>query len=92
MAEIDPAGNPSDRRWRAAEIDLSQFAGETVFLTFKTNSLKPDPEPGNLVGWKEPAFILPKSRRPAIMAPGKKPEVFVPEAEGTRAPDPQTEG
>ena len=62
-AEIDPATNVLDRRWQIGEIDLTPFAGEMVFLTFTTQAQSADPKPEDLVGWREPVFLLPRNQR-----------------------------
>jgi hypothetical protein len=35
---VDPANNPSDRRWVPVKVDLSAYAGQQVDLIFNTNA------------------------------------------------------
>jgi hypothetical protein len=35
---VNPASNPSDRRWVPVDVDLSAYAGQAVELIFNTNS------------------------------------------------------
>jgi hypothetical protein len=35
---LNPAANPNDRKWEDLLIDLTQYAGETMELIFKTNA------------------------------------------------------
>jgi len=51
---IDPYGNPKDRVWHDFDLDLSEYAGETVELFFNTNSSLPARPPdhnGDLAVW-----------------------------------------
>lgn len=59
---VNPFGNPADRRWHDLELDLSEYAGETVTLFFNTNSSAPqrppvDNQAGDLAVWGEPRVI-----------------------------------
>ena len=62
---IDPYGNPKDRTWHEKEIDLSEYAGETVELFFNTNSSLPvgrgqaprDDHNGDLAVWGAPRLV-----------------------------------
>lgn len=53
---IDPYGDPSDRRWNDLEIDLSEFAGETLNLFLKT--FPGGNVDGDLPVWGEPRIII----------------------------------
>jgi hypothetical protein len=59
---INPFGNPADRRWQDLELDLSEYAGETINLFFNTNS-SPSTRPptdnrnGDLAVWGEPRIV-----------------------------------
>ena len=35
---VDPANNPSDRRWVPVDVDLSAYAGQAIEVIFNTNS------------------------------------------------------
>jgi hypothetical protein len=52
---IDPYGDPSDRQWNDLEIDLSEFAGETMNVFLKTFPGKN--ADGDLPAWGEPRII-----------------------------------
>ena len=52
---IDPYGDSSDRRWNDFEIDLSEFAGETMNLYLKT--FPGGNADGDLPVWGEPRII-----------------------------------
>jgi hypothetical protein len=59
---INPFGNPADRRWQDLELDLSEYAGETVDLFFNTNSSPATRPPtdnrnGDLAVWGEPRIV-----------------------------------
>ena len=60
-AQVDPAIVVGDRGWRRARVDLSPWAGKPVVLLLSVASERPEPAPDNLVGWREPAFVLPTS-------------------------------
>ena len=57
---VNPAGVPADRRWQDIELDLSQYAGESVELNFNTytsvgggnNAI------GDLGLWGEPRVVV----------------------------------
>jgi hypothetical protein len=52
---VDPYGDPSDKRWNDLEIDLSEFAGETMNVYLKTFNGKS--KDGDLAVWGEPRII-----------------------------------
>ena len=59
---INPYGNPADRKWQDIELDLSEYAGETVDILFNTNSspaTRPptDNREGDLAVWGEPRLV-----------------------------------
>jgi hypothetical protein len=57
---IDPFGDPTARKWSDFEIDLSEFAGETVNVFLKTAPSPPgsnDPN-GDMPVWGEPRIII----------------------------------
>jgi hypothetical protein len=56
---IDPFGDPSARKWNDFEIDLSEFAGETVNVFLKTFSSPPgsNNSDGDQPVWGEPRII-----------------------------------
>ena len=62
---INPNGNPGDRRWHEVDLDLSEYAGETVELFFNTNSTLPvargqaprDDRNGDLAVWGTPRIV-----------------------------------
>ena len=61
---IDPYGNPRDRKWHEVDLDLSEYAGETVELFFNTNSSLParppkDDRNGDLAVWGSPRVVTP---------------------------------
>jgi hypothetical protein len=60
-AQVDPAIVVGDRGWRRASVDLSRWAGQPVVLVLSVTTARPEPSPENLVGWREPAFVLPTS-------------------------------
>jgi hypothetical protein len=58
---VDPANNPSDRRWIPVMADLSAYAGQQVDLIFNTNSSIPGH--GDNAAWDfavigDPAIIV----------------------------------
>ena len=53
---IDPYGDPGDRKWNDLEVDLSEFAGETVNLFLKT--FTGGNGDGDLPVWGEPRVII----------------------------------
>jgi hypothetical protein len=60
---INPFGNPADRRWQDIELDLSEYAGETVSIFFNTNSSPPlrppvDNRAGDFAVWGEPRVVV----------------------------------
>ena len=56
---IDPFGDPSARKWNDFEIDLSEFAGETVNVFLKTFASPPGSSDanGDQPVWGEPRII-----------------------------------
>jgi len=60
-AQVDPAIVVGDRGWRQVRVDLSAWAGKPVVLQLSVASARPEPFPDNLVGWREPAFVRPRS-------------------------------
>jgi hypothetical protein len=62
---INPYGNKDDRRWHEVDLDLSEYAGETVELFFNTNSSLPvargqaprDDHNGDLAVWGAPRVV-----------------------------------
>jgi hypothetical protein len=56
---IDPFGDPSFRKWNDFEIDLTEFAGETVNVFLKTFPSPPGSNDGNgdLAVWGEPRIV-----------------------------------
>ena len=41
MYHLDPARVPADRRWVPVKLDLSQFSGRPIRLTFRTDPSPP---------------------------------------------------
>jgi hypothetical protein len=58
-AQVDPAVVVRDRGWRRAKVDLARWAGKPVTLLLSVTTIRPEPAPENLVGWREPAFVPP---------------------------------
>jgi hypothetical protein len=56
---IDPFGDPGARRWNDFEIDLSEFAGETMNVFLKTFPSPPASSDtnGDMPVWGEPRII-----------------------------------
>ena len=56
---IDPFGDPSFRKWNDFEIDLTEFAGETVNLFLKTFPSPPgaNDSNGDQPVWGEPRIV-----------------------------------
>lgn len=56
---VDPFGEPSARRWQDFEVDLSEFAGETMNVFLKTFASPPgrNNTDGDLPLWGEPRII-----------------------------------
>ena len=59
---INPYANPGDRKWHEVDLDLSEYAGETVELFFNTNSSLParppkDDRNGDLAVWGAPRVV-----------------------------------
>jgi hypothetical protein len=58
---VDPAGNPSDRRWIPVVIDLSPWAGREIYLILNTNASVPGRPPdlrNDLALWGAPALVV----------------------------------
>jgi hypothetical protein len=57
--DINPYGNPADRRWQDFMLDLSEYAGETVNIFLKTNAGTPghNDTNGDLAVWGEPRIV-----------------------------------
>jgi hypothetical protein len=56
---IDPFGDPAQRKWNDFEIDLTEFAGETLNVFLKTNpsSRGANNSDGDMPVWGEPRII-----------------------------------
>jgi hypothetical protein len=57
---VDPYGDPSARRWNDFEVDLAEFAGETMNVYLKTFTSPPgknNPD-GDLPVWGEPRIVV----------------------------------
>lgn len=52
---LRPGDNPEDRRWQAAQADLSEYAGQTVKLLLHLDHLATDQ--GDLAFWGAPTVI-----------------------------------
>jgi hypothetical protein len=52
---IDPYADATDRRWNDFEIDLSEFAGESMYLYLKT--FTGGNADGDLPVWGEPRIV-----------------------------------
>lgn len=57
---VDPFGDPSARRWHDFDIDLSEFAGETLNVFLKTFPSPPGSNDtnGDLPVWGEPRIVI----------------------------------
>jgi hypothetical protein len=58
---VDPANNPSDRRWVPVKVDLSAYAGQQIDLVFNTNTSLPNHGDNPLYDWAiigDPAIIV----------------------------------
>lgn len=58
---VDPANNPSDRRWVPVQVDLAAYAGQQVDLIFNTNTSAAGKGDNPLYDWAiigTPAIIV----------------------------------
>jgi hypothetical protein len=56
---VDPYGDPAARRWQDFEVDLSEFAGETMNVFLKTFASPPgrNNTEGDMPVWGEPRIV-----------------------------------
>jgi hypothetical protein len=60
---VNPAGNPSDRRWIPVALDLSAYAGREVYVILNTNGSvpgKPADLRHDLALWGAPSLVVGK--------------------------------
>ena len=57
-ATVDPTRHAADRTWRQADVDLGEFGGSTVVLTFETSTDSPVGERSDIAGWAEPGLVV----------------------------------
>ena len=57
--DINPKQNPADRRWFSQIIDLSDYAGQTLTITFETDSGQMGDNRYDWAGWGSPRLIRP---------------------------------
>jgi hypothetical protein len=60
---VDPANNPSDRRWVPVDVDLAAYAGQQIDLIFNTNTSPKGRGDNAAYDWAvigEPAIIVQK--------------------------------
>jgi hypothetical protein len=57
---VDPFGDPGARKWNDFELDLSEFAGETVNVFLKTFASTPGRNnlEGDMPVWGEPRIVI----------------------------------
>ena len=51
---VSPRENPNDRAWIPVQVDLSDYAGQPVALSFVTTPLN---SPGTRAGWADPMLV-----------------------------------
>jgi tetratricopeptide (TPR) repeat protein len=56
---IDPKHRQRDRRWHQVEVNLSEWAGRTVTITFATDSGPRGNADYDWAGWGEPRIVQP---------------------------------
>jgi hypothetical protein len=59
--DVNPAGNPSDRRWIPVALDLSAWAGREINVILSTNASMPGKPPdlrNDLALWGAPALVV----------------------------------
>jgi hypothetical protein len=68
-ARLDPAHEPSQRRWFDASLDLSRYAGRSVVLTLETRpALESGTRAPTVPVWGDPVVVVPGQ----VAAPGPR--------------------
>jgi arylsulfatase A-like enzyme len=63
---VDPAGRPQHRKWLAADVDLSKYAGRGVDVILETRGFDADSDP-RAAFWGTPAITAPKREAPLVV-------------------------
>jgi len=60
---LDPKNNPEDRQWFDEALDLKDFAGQSVSITFETSSGPKNDNTFDWAGWSEPQISFAQKKR-----------------------------
>lgn len=55
--QIDPAHEPTDRKWFPVSVDLDRYAGQDVLLVLSVSTAHLVDAPGDLAGWADPRLV-----------------------------------
>ncbi len=64
---LDPIGDVEDRGWQAAQVDLSEFGGREVELSFETSGFDENPDESNRAFWGNPTLTTAPSKAPLVV-------------------------
>ncbi len=64
---LDPASRPQHRKWVAADVDLSRFAGDGVDVILETRGFEERSDDARAAFWGAPAVDAPSDRSPVVI-------------------------